>query len=806
MLKRTVSILLFILTAIPAVAQVRIFIDGKVSDAQTGEPVPFTNIHFKEQMTGTITQSDGTFSINTGSIPDTLVVSSVGYITNRIPITKYENYHLNIDLEPIDIELMEVIINPGENPANRIMRNVIENKDKNNPMNIEKLRCNTYTKILVHAKNDKDTTTNTGLPIYFSEKISENTIQKDPYYEKGTIIAERQEGLGFLNDMSIIGYSNNLSLGYNFYENVIEIFEKPFIGPLNNRAFLFYKFYLTDSTMTTNGKEYTINIAPKNNRDLAFNGYIKAIDDVWAISELSLSIPQNANLNYVNKLDIFQTFQTINDSLTFYRINNTSADLKITKDESFLDFDFMAKVNKRSVYDSITTDFATVYQSESKRNKTNTKLTKFPKSVQKLRPESLTETEEKAIVKIDSLNNDWRIKSADALSQMFITGYIPGDIIDLGPYLELVKKNKVEGFRYTFAGRTSAALTKNTMVYGHIGYGTRDNEWKYGVGAKHKLKNERRRLFSLEYINDLSRVGDNRSIFLIKENMMVTGEDNVIASIFTNAPLDKLSREIRYSASYEHEWRKGFTTYTGFNRRIIHSGLYIPFTVQNKNIDQFSLNEISLGLRLSWKENYTDNYCRRYYLGSPYPIVNIRLTGGQYNIQNKFNEYLKARLVVNHDINFGQTKFKYVFETGFTLGDVPFPLLDLHRTDQSLGFALYSFNMMNEMEFASDRFASLMTQYHLNGLLFNRIPLLKQLGIREVASAKILWGNLADSHQNILDYPVQLYEAQQPYTEVSLGVENFFQYFRFDFVWRLNYLNHPGVSPVGIRARFDVTF
>jgi hypothetical protein len=806
MLKSTVTILLFITILIPAVSQDRIFINGKVTDAQTNEPVPFTNIHFKERMTGTITHSNGEFSINTGFIPDTLIISSVGYNTKRIPITKYENYHLNIELEPVDIELMEVIINPGENPANRIMRNVIERKDNNNPMNIEKIKCNTYTKILVHAKNDKDPIKRTDVPIYFSEKISTNTLQKEPFYEKGEIIAERQEGLGFLNDMSIIGYSNNLSLGYNFYDGVIEIFEKPFIGPLNNRAFLFYKFYLADSTITTNGKEYTINIIPKNNRDLAFNGYIKVIDDLWAISELSLSIPQNANLNYVNKLDIFQSFQVINDSLTFYKINNTSADLKITKDESFLDFDFMAKVNKRSLYDNIKTDFPTINPSQLKSNEEKKVVSMLPGSVKKLRPESLTQTEKEAIIKIDSLNNDWRIKSADALSQMFITGYIPGNIIDLGPYLELVKKNKVEGFRYTFAGRTSASLTKNTMIYGQVGYGTRDNEWKYGLGVKHKLNNERRRLFTLEYRNDLSRVGDNRSIFLIKENMMVTGEDNVIASIFTNDPLDKLSREIRYTASYEHEWKKGFTTYTGFNHRKIHSGIFIPFTFRDKNINHFSINEINLGLRLSWKENYTDNYCRRYYMGTPYPIINIRLTGGQYHIENSFNEYLKARLVVNHDINFGQTKFEYVLESGFTLGDVPFPLLDIHRTDQSLGFALYSFNMMNEMEFASDRFASLMAQYHLNGLLFNRIPILKQLGIREVASAKVLWGNLSPNHKNVLDYPLQLYDANTPYTEVSLGVENFFQYFRFDFVWRLNYLNHPGVSPVGIRARFDVTF
>ena len=142
------------------------------------------------------------------------------------------------------------------------------------------------------------------------------------------------------------------------------------------------------------------------------------------------------------------------------------------------------------------------------------------------------------------------------------------------------------------------------MLYGHSGYGTRDQEWKYGLGIQKKFGNKKRKLLLLEYRNDLSRIGDNRSIFLIKENMMVTGEDNVIASIFTNSPLDKLSREIRYSGEYEHEWKTGVTTYSGFDRRTINSGIFLPFEHEGKLINNFTTHELSLGLRLTWKENF----------------------------------------------------------------------------------------------------------------------------------------------------------------------------------------------------------
>ena len=80
------------------------------------------------------------------------------------------------------------------------------------------------------------------------------------------------------------------------------------------------------------------------------------------------------------------------------------------------------------------------------------------------------------------------------------------------------------------------------------------------------------------------------------------------------------------------------------------------------------------------------------------------------------------------------------------------------------------------------------------------------MGIREVASAKVLWSHLANEHSQLIDYPVNLYDARIPYTELSVGIENCFQYFRFDLVWRMSQLENPGAKAIGIRARFDVVF
>jgi hypothetical protein len=792
--------------------QQKMLVKGIVTDRTNREAIPFCNIVLSNSKTGTISQTDGIFAIQMSQLPDTIIFSAIGYETYRLPILNNLENIFEVKLTPVDIELSEVVVIPGENPANVIMRNVIARKDANNPLTVKTIACNAYTKLLAHSVGESDNKLllKSGMPIFFSEKYTQNYVRNDPYFERERIIDEKLTGLGLFSELSILGITNSTTIESNFYNSIVEVFDKPFISPLNGRALSYYRFYLRDSMTTPYGKEYLIEFKPRNTNDLAFSGYLKVIDEMWALSEISAKVPLDANLNYINKMEVFQTFIPVNDSMTFFHINEVITELKLTKDNSLVNIDFSAIVDKRTIFSNVKLNFPPLKtERENDLWDNETIFSKEPKIDELLpivRPEEISVREQKAILTIDSLNNNWKVKTTDAITRMFLTGYIPGKRIDVGPYLELMKYNKVEGYRFTLAGRSSEAYSKNMMFYGHIGYGFRDKEWKFGAGVKIKFDPYYRRIATLDFRNDLSRIGDNRSIFLIKENMMVSGEDNVIAAIFTGKPLEQLSREVSMKAEYEHEWRRGFINLITFNHRNISSGKYLPFVSNGILVDLLSTNEITLGARLSWKESVTDNYCRRYYMGTKYPVVNLRVTGGHYQLERLSENYLIARAVVNHDINIGLTKFEYVLEGGYSLGILPFPLLETHRTDLSIGYALFSFNMMKEMEFASDRFISLMAQYHLNGLLFNRIPLLKWTGVREVFSAKILWSHLDAKHQQALMFPATMTDARIPYSELSAGVENIFQYFRVDLVCRL-FQNDVATSiPLGVRFRFDFFF
>ena len=128
-------------------------INGLVYDAVTKIPQPFVNIIVKGTTVGTITDTEGKFSLSTQKKADTLIVSSLGFKKQYVRLKPGEANNLEIYLEPDNQTLNSVIIRYDGNPAERLIKKVIKHKPDNDPEGLSTLQYNVYQKIEVDVYN-----------------------------------------------------------------------------------------------------------------------------------------------------------------------------------------------------------------------------------------------------------------------------------------------------------------------------------------------------------------------------------------------------------------------------------------------------------------------------------------------------------------------------------------------------------------------------------------------------------------------------------------------------------------------------
>ena len=140
------------------------------------------------------------------------------------------------------------------------------------------------------------------------------------------------------------------------------------------------------------------------------------------------------------------------------------------------------------------------------------------------------------------------------------------------------------------------------------------------------------------------------------------------------------------------------------------------------------------------------------------------------------------------------------------------------NANQTYAYQLQSYNLMNFLEFVSDKYVSLIYFHNFGGIFLGRVPLLKKMKLREVFTVKALWGtvdqrNRPDGQNGLLNFPkdnnglpMTYTLERKPYIEASVGIANIFKILRVDLVRRFTYLDHPNVSEYGVRIRLKPEF
>ena len=794
-------------------------VTGIIKDASTNEVLPFVNIAFLNTNEGDITDLQGKFKISTFKDVDSITISYIGYQTQIIKIKKNSVNNLAINLKPSEIALMEVTVYAGENPAIKIVKNIIKNKKQNNPNKINYYDCDVYNKLQVDLNNVTDKFKNrrvfkhfqfvfeledssevmgkSYIPVLLSENYSKFYFQRKPLKKKEIVLANKISGV---ENKSFSEFTGQMYIDMNIYENYIEVFGRQFVSPIGNTSLAVYKFFLEDSTFIDGKWCYNITFKPKRKQERTFHGNFWVNDSTWGIKKINAQISNDANLNFVKNLILEQEFSFLGDSVWFK-----------TKDEIFADINLSDKkqgffARKHTTYKNLN-----LKPPEDKKFFSSTQVEEAIiidtvdannlKYWNNVRTEQLSEEEEKIYSMVDSVKNVPIFRTFTDIIYLLAYGYYEYGYFEFGPYFKTYSFNPIEGNRFRFGGRTSNKFSTKLMLYGHIAYGTLDKEYKYGLGGLYVFKKLPRFSVDMYYENDLALLGQSVNAF---------SEDNILASILSFRPNDNLLGLEKYSLDIEKEWFQGFTN----NFKLFHGNILPSFKIQFQNIetnevfDKLTVSEVTLNTRFAYNEKVLRGEFTRVSLGSEFPIINIELTKGLENVFNSDNfDYLRTKLTLLHDFDikpFG--KLKYELSVGKIFGTVPFPLLVLHEGNETYSMDHRAYNLMLYYEFASDFYYSAYLEHHFQGFFLNKVPLLRKLKWREVAYIKFLNGSISDANKNVWEFPESLNALPEPYIEAGFGIENIFKIIRIDAMWRLTNRNKAEIKQFGIRAKLQIIF
>lgn len=311
----------------------RYTITGKVYDSDTKEPLPFVPVLIKGTTAGATTDFDGNFSISTSATGDSIIASYMGYKKTTRAIISGTNQEVNMPLFLEGVNLMEVTIKPGENPAHRIVKNCIAQKPNNDKQKLHAYQYESYNKVEFDLNRiskemrekkifkpikfvfDNVDSLNSGerpsLPIFIIESISDLYYRTNPKLKKEIIKASKITGIENTSISSVMG---DMYQNINVYDNSILVFGKQFTSPISDNGLFYYKYYLEDSLFIGNKWCYHIRFKSKRENELCFSGNMWIADSTWAIKRLEMSIPKDANINFINAANIIQEYAQIDST------------------------------------------------------------------------------------------------------------------------------------------------------------------------------------------------------------------------------------------------------------------------------------------------------------------------------------------------------------------------------------------------------------------------------------------------------------------------------------------------------------
>lgn len=832
-------------------------IQGVVTDSLTNEPIPYLSVFYEGKGVGSITDNDGNYKVETRKGWNKLTFSAVGYVTKVVNIIPGVTKNLNVRMRPDDIMLDEVVVKPKRekysrknNPAVELMKKVIAHKKNNKLSENDYYQYNKYQKITMSLNDVTPEMLEKGmykkmpflkdqielceetnkfiLPISVDETASQKIYRKHPKSEKTIIKGMSSTGVNelFATGDMLSTVLKDVFTDVNIYDNDIRLLQYPFISPISSSdAISFYKFYIMDTTFVDKDKCFHLTFVPNNSQDFGFTGHLYVLaDSSYTVKKCTMNLPKKSGVNFVDNMDIIQEFEQLPNGEWVLKTDDMIVEMTLMKIMQGF------QIRRTTRYSDYAFDELPqqLFKRKGAEIKEADAMMRGDDFWNQYRPVPLTQTESSMDMLVKRLEQMPGFKYVIFVLKAFIENFVETGTkehpskVDIGPVNTMISNNYIDGLRLRMSAQTMANLNPHLFFKGYYAYGFKDHRSKYMGEVEYSFN--KKEYLPREFPKNSITFSYQYDVMSPTDKFLKTDKDNVFVS-FKTSTVDQMSYVRNIALKYENETQFGLKTTV----EVKHStdeptgGLaYITNDDQKTLVPEIQTMEASLAFRYAPGETFVNTKQRRIPVSFDAPVFTLSHTAGFKGVLGGEYNYNLTEIGLYKRFWFSSWgKIDMFVKGGAQWNKVPFPLLIMPAANLSYILQRETFNLINNMEFLNDRYASLDVSWDLNGKIFNRIPLLKKLKWREAIGFKMLYGHLTDKNNpmkhpgdsELFLFPTRdgrptsfVMDPKTPYMECSVGIHNIFKILHIDYVRRLNYLDHPDANKWGVRFMVMMTF
>ncbi len=481
---------------------------GKVTDKNTGKPVPFASVYALKNKIYTATSLEGTFELSLKKLPDSLKISYLGYETSYVFVTKNHSKIIDIQLSPKEVKLQEVVIDTDYDPLTEFLKKVIKNAPKHNPKNYTYYKYVSYNKLRASV-NDSDVVKE--LPYIFIWEIVTEKIHKAPDNDHEKVLATRMSGL----KKAVFPISPTDFQSLSFYEPSFGLLGYSFISPVGKNALKFYYYEDIDTLFQADGDSvFIIKFYPKKINANLFKGQMRISAKELALLSIDAEALFPVESKFFRNIRIKQLHRSIKgfwfpEQLSTDFIMNLPAEdtegnpirLLTTIETLFREIDISdtfpkAEIKRIPPYKIEVSDKA---------------LKRDSAFWETFRPYDLDKDEEKCYRVLDSAVAADPVGRARIYFILNQTRKLPYGLLQIGKFdinlKRLARYNLKEGLRLGLGILTNEKLSQVFTLGGYFGYGFKDERSKYGgILSLSPLRNKSIR-WQFLYENDVREFG-----------------------------------------------------------------------------------------------------------------------------------------------------------------------------------------------------------------------------------------------------------------------------------------------------------